>query len=85
MLEREFVIEPVREFFDLFFSLLGDRKRYKYLLEFYRDRRELGFRYLYGNPGDYTEIEKLKIRTAEFQKQLAVMLTLLLILSVSLS
>ncbi|WP_342027729.1 AHH domain-containing protein [Lihuaxuella thermophila] len=85
LLEREYVIEPVREFFDLFFSLLGDRKRYKYLLVFYRDRRELGFRYLYGNPGDYTEIEKLKIRTAEFQKQLAVMLTLLLILSVSLS
>ncbi|MGX9707556.1 PrsW family glutamic-type intramembrane protease [Laceyella tengchongensis] len=85
LLQKEVIIEPIMEFIVLFFSLIGERKRFWYSLVFYRDRRELGFRLLVEqDKQDYTEIEKLKIRTNAVKKQLAAFLLILFILCVPL-
>lgn len=48
-LQHEKVIQPFSEMWHLLIALGTDRKRYGYLLHFYRERRELAFTYIFGN------------------------------------
>lgn len=48
MLNGETIINPVSELWNLFRCVFEDRRRFGYLLLFYRERRELGFTLLHG-------------------------------------
>ncbi|CAG7599263.1 hypothetical protein PAESOLCIP111_00297 [Paenibacillus solanacearum] len=61
VLPNEPLFNPFTELWNISVSLFHDRRRFTYWLDFYRERRELGFHLLYGNTeasGRQGQIEK---------------------------
>lgn len=77
-LESERIINPFSELCNMAVALLQDRKRLGYLLNFYRERRELGFSLLYGNEEAHSRISLIQEKVHKYAMLLGAIGVLLL-------
>ncbi|MFJ7729886.1 PrsW family glutamic-type intramembrane protease [Neobacillus sp. NPDC097160] len=72
MLDGENIINPVSELWNLFKCIFEERQRFGYLLQFYRERRELGFTLLHGKTEARELLSDLEANVKKYYKALIV-------------
>lgn len=72
MLDGETIINPVSELWNLFKCVFEERQRFGYLLQFYRERRELGFTLLHGKTEARELLSGLEANVQKYYKALIV-------------
>ncbi|MFK9092617.1 PrsW family glutamic-type intramembrane protease [Bacillus salipaludis] len=72
MLDGETIINPVSELWNLFKCVFEERQRFGYLLQFYRERRELGFTLLHGKTEARELLSGLEENVQKYYKALIV-------------
>ncbi|MGM7724747.1 PrsW family glutamic-type intramembrane protease [Metabacillus sp. Hm71] len=72
MLDREIIINPISELWNLFRSAFDERKRFGYLLLFYRERRELGFTLLHGKTESRELLSGIEANIQKYYKALII-------------
>lgn len=64
-IHKESFLNPLTEWWRMTYALLTDRGRFVYWMDFYRERRKLGFLLLYGNEETKRSVEKVHNRVTE--------------------
>lgn len=72
MLDGETIINPVSELWNLFKCVFEERQRFGYLLQFYRERRELGFTLIHGKIEARELLSGLEANVQKYYKALIV-------------